>query len=144
MTNKHKWLIIIINICASIAVVVAAYLWTRPRKHPPEKPVPQIMTGCQGLTGIGYISVEERSVGPQGAARGNWYIRFRDDGKFSWQLGDTIEDGTYTCENGEITGMIGLGTFSGTYRASERTLNWEGVYYRIYDAPPAKDAPELF
>lgn len=90
------------------------------------------LTGCEGLDKTEFSSINLYDVGglsPVGPAYGHWTVEFRD-GKLKYSYSDIsgiFEP--YTCTGAE--GEIQSGKNSGFYLASEKTLLWNGKWYRV-------------
>src|SRR5689334_4735610 len=77
----------------------------------------QVTSGsCSGLEEHTFASIEDQPIGQRCTfdvnqsyscvdLYGSWNITF-DDGDFVWDVGDSVGSGTYTCNNGSITGHM--------------------------------------
>ena len=85
---------------------------------------------CSELDGASFASINayECGLGPNGIFPCHWTIAFHDT-DFSWSYSDVMEDGTYACDDGAITGQAWGATYSGQYDRDSGVLTWVGVQY---------------
>lgn len=87
---------------------------------------------CAFLVDRVFASLEELEcgLGPNGVELCNWSISFASD-TYQHEYSDVGESGTYTCSNGEISGLDGGGNKrDGKINAATGTLIWQDVTYQ--------------
>ena len=88
---------------------------------------------CAFLVGKTFLSDEalECGLGPNGVELCTWKISFTAD-MFSHMLSDFAEQGTYTCDGGQISAITnGDVQRSGTIDADTGALVWETIVYHV-------------
>lgn len=87
---------------------------------------------CAFLVGKKFLSDEllECGLGPDGVETCPWQISFTED-IFSHLFSDYGEEGTYTCNDGQIMGLVGNQPRVGTIDAALGELVWEDIVYHV-------------
>lgn len=88
---------------------------------------------CYALSGQTYATVDELECGntPAGPMLCTWTIAFTDV-EFQWSRADTLQTGTYSCENGAISAE-GAGQVLEGELDEDGSLMWEGQTYVLAD-----------